>query len=102
MNKYDDFINENKIVLFYFEGSTCGACEIIKRKVLSIINEYKEIKFIEIDGMKNKDISAKYNVFSLPITILFINGKETIRFGRYVDMLEFKNIINRYYKLIYN
>lgn len=102
MNEYNEIINKNKIVIFYFDGSTCGACEIIKEKILDIINEYNEIKFVEIDGVKYSNIAAQYNVFSLPITILFVNGKETIRFGRYVDMLEFKDIVNRYYGLIYS
>lgn len=102
MNKYDQFINGNKIVVLYFEGSTCGACEVIKRKILTIIDEYKEVRFKAINGIEEESIAAQYNVFSLPITILFINGKETIRFGRYVDMMEFKNMLNRYYSLIYN
>lgn len=102
MSEYNEIININKIVIFYFDGSTCGACEIIKDKILDIISEYNEIKFVEIDGVKYSNIAAQYNVFSLPITILFVNGKETIRVGRYIDMLEFKNIINRYYSLIYS
>lgn len=102
MNKYDELINRNKIVVLYFEGSTCGACEVIKRKILTILDEYKEVRLKVINGLEEKEISAQYNVFSLPITILFINGKETIRFGRYVDMMEFKNMLNRYYSLIYN
>lgn len=102
MNKYDELINRNKIVVLYFEGSTCGACEVIKRKILTILDEYKEVRLKVINGLEEKEISAQYNVFSLPITILFINGKETIRFGRYVDMMEFKSMLSRYYSLIYN
>ena len=97
-----EFIENNPISIIYFSGSTCGACDAIKEKILKIIKEYNEVKLLEINGVIEKELSATYDVFTLPILILFINGKETIRFGRYFDILEFKKLINRYYELIYN
>ncbi|WP_195264374.1 MULTISPECIES: thioredoxin family protein [unclassified Clostridium] len=94
-------IMNNPISIVYFSGSTCGACDAIKEKILYIIKDYNEIKFLEINAIENKVLASQYDIFSLPILLLFINGKETLRFGRYFDILEFKNSINRYYNLIY-
>lgn len=97
----EEFIEENLISIVYFSGATCGACDAIRDKVLYIIKDYKEIKFMEVNAVENKEVAAAYNIFSLPILLLFINGKETLRIGRYFDVLDFKNSIDRYYNLIF-
>ena len=97
----EEFIRENLISIIYYSGSTCGACDAIKEKVLHIIKDYEEIKFMEINAVENKELAASYNIFSLPILLLFVNGKEALRVGRYFDLLDFKNSIDRYYNLIF-
>lgn len=97
----EDLIKNNVISIVYFSGSDCGACNAIKEKVQFLIKEYNEIKFLEINAIKNKELAAQHDIFSLPILLLFINGKEALRLGRYFDVLEFKNSIDRYYNLIY-
>ncbi|WP_300382177.1 thioredoxin family protein [Clostridium sp.] len=94
-------ILKSKITILYFSGATCGACEVIKRKINKILVDYKEVNFIEINGVEEKEIAAKYDVFTLPLVILFIEGKESLRIGRNIDILDFKNSIDRYYNLLY-
>lgn len=94
-------ILKNKITVLYFSGAICGACEVIKEKINRILLDYKKVVFIEINGVEEKEIAASYGVFTLPLMILFIEGKESLRMGRNIDMLEFKNVIDRYYNLIY-
>ena len=50
---------------------------------------------------KNVELAAKYGVFSLPIFLLYIEGKETLRIGRNVDLLELERNIKRYYEMIF-
>ena len=97
----EEFIKENLISIVYFSGATCGACDAIKEKVLHIIKDYNEVKFLEVNATEDKEIAAIYDIFSLPILLLFVNSKETLRIGRYFNMLEFKNSIDRYYNLIF-
>ena len=60
-----------------------------------------QIKSGEINGEENLALAAKYGVFSLPIFLLFIEGKETLRIGRNVDLLELERNIKRYYEMIF-
>ena len=97
----DKRILENKMTIIYFSGAICGACEVIKKKINRVLVDYKEVEFIEINGVEEKETAAKYDVFTLPLMILFIEGKESLRMGRNIDILEFKNAIDRYYNLIF-
>lgn len=94
-------INDNEMVVIYFTGRDCGACEAIKSKIESVLRGLPNIMSVEIDGEKNLELAAKYDVFSLPIFLLYIEGKETLRIGRNVDLLDLERNIKRYYEMIF-
>lgn len=94
-------IKENEISIIYFTGSACGACEAIKGKIEDIVGSFPKIVCREINGEEHIALAAAYNVFSLPIMILFINEKEFLRVGRNVNLLELKENIERYYNMIF-
>lgn len=89
------------MVILYFSNKVCGACEAIRSKVERILESYSKVKGIEIEGEKQIELAAMNNVFSFPLLILYVNGKETIRVGRNVDFLELVNSINRYYEMLF-
>lgn len=94
-------IENSNISVIYFTGRDCGACEAIKFKVKEILKMFPEIKGVEIDGENHPDICAEFNVFSLPLLILYVDKKESIRIGRNIDLLSLKMMIKRYYNIIY-
>lgn len=94
-------IKNNVITVVYFTGMDCGACEAIKIKVENILKDMPQIKSCEINGEDNRELAAKYGVFTLPIFLLFIEGKETLRVGRNVNLLELEGQIRRYYEMIF-
>ncbi|MBU3172719.1 thioredoxin family protein [Clostridium estertheticum] len=96
-----NIISENEIVILYFSNKVCGACEVIKSKVERILESYSKVKSVNIDGEKQTEFAAMNNVFSFPLLILYINGKETIRVGRNVDLFELEKSINRYYNMLF-
>ncbi|MBU3216542.1 thioredoxin family protein [Clostridium estertheticum] len=96
-----NIISENEIVILYFSNKVCGACKVIKSKVERILESYSKVKSVNIDGEKQTEFAAMNNVFSFPLLILYINGKETIRVGRNVDLLELEKSINRYYNMLF-
>lgn len=101
INTIQNTIKENPITILYFTGLDCGACEAIKFKVDNIVKDYNKIFAMELSGEKHIDISAHFNVFSLPLLILYTEGKEVIRYSRSIDLLEFEKTIDRYYSLLY-
>ena len=77
------------------------AITIIKAKIEKFLENYPNIKAYEINGEENTKIAYKYSVFSMPVFLLFIEGKESIRTGRHVDLLSLERSIDRYYNMIY-
>ncbi len=96
-----NLIDSSDMTVIYFTGMDCGACEAIKFKVEEILKKFPKIKSGEINGQNHPDICAKFEIFSLPIFLLFIDKKESLRIGRNVDLLDFEFKIQRYYDMIY-
>ena len=99
--KIKSTITENEMVVLYFSNKVCGACEVIMNKVEKILESYPKVKSINIDGEKQLEIASINNVFSFPLLILYVNGKETIRVGRNIDFLELEKSIKRYYDILF-
>lgn len=93
-------IKEKDLVILYFTGSACGACEVIKMKVESVLCQYPSVQAIEINGAKYPEVAACYEVYALPLIILFVQGKESIRVGRNLDLLEFERKLVRYMNMM--
>ena len=97
----EGFIRENTMAIVYFTGSQCGACEVIKLKVEEIIKRFPKIKGGEINGEEELELASSYGVFSLPVFILYVEGKETLRHGRNINLLELEEKIHRYYEMLF-
>ncbi|GIM30567.1 thiol reductase thioredoxin [Clostridium polyendosporum] len=99
--KIKNIISENEMVILYFSNKVCGVCEVIGNKVQRILESYSKVKRIDIDSEKQMEFVAMNNVFSFPLLILYVNGKETIRVGRNVDLIELEKSIKRYYDMLF-
>lgn len=101
IEEINDLINNNEMLLIYFGSDTCGVCNSMMPKVEKMLKRFKEIKSVKVEPENSLELSAKYNVFTIPVIILFIQGKETIREARIISIENLEQKISRYYKLFY-
>lgn len=90
-----EFINNNSLSVIYFSTNTCTACNALKPKVISLINEFKDIKIAEVKADKSIELVAQLNMFMVPAILFFVNGKETLRESKYISISELKNKLER-------
>lgn len=76
MNDFDKIINSDKPTLVDFFATWCGPCKMqgpvldeLKNKVGDAAN------IIKVDVDRNPDLSAKYQIRSVPTIIIFKNGE---------------------------
>ena len=62
----------------YFSATWCGPCKVFKPVMNEIAGEGHSVQFIDID--QQQDLAARYNVRSVPTTIIEKNGIEVDRF----------------------
>ncbi len=94
-------IKNTDFMLLYFSNSKCGVCNSLRVKM----NEYfmepvRNIKIIEIPVEEFQEIAAQYMIFSTPVVIAYIFGKESIRMAGNFSLSELDEKIERLKDLI--
>ena len=75
----------------YFTASWCTPCQIFKPIMKEIEREGHSIQFIDIDHDEN-ELAEKYNIQSVPTSIIEEDGKEVERF---VGALSKKEVLDK-------
>lgn len=95
-------LKNKSAVILYFTTSSCSVCKVLKPAVLNLITEnFPEIEFIEINTEKNPKTAAEYDAFSVPLILVFFEGKEFFRTGRFTSISELKESIERPYRMVF-
>ena len=96
-------LSESRAIVLYFFNDNCSPCLALRPKVIHLVEKEFPLLALEfINASENQEITAEFGVFSAPAILIFFEGKEYIRFGKYVSIEELKEKINRYYKVLFN
>ncbi len=100
-DKLTELIENNDMVMIYFGSEGCGVCKSMMPKVENLIRGFPDIKAVMVEADKNLKISAAFNVFTVPVILFFIQGKETIREVRIISLDNLEQKISRYCQIFY-
>jgi thioredoxin 1 len=94
------FINQAENLLVYFFSDECAPCMALRPKVEELIRiRFPLMDLIYIDGKQFPKLIAEYQAYSFPLLIFFFEGKEYIRYGKFVSLSELSESIGRIYDL---
>ncbi|MBP3817680.1 MAG: thioredoxin family protein [Butyrivibrio sp.] len=84
----DDILKTNGLVIIQFGSESCGPCFSIKHKIDDWLSTHPSVfnRYIPVENYQA--IAAQHNVFGVPTTILYCQGKEIIRRSRYYSLDE--------------
>ncbi len=88
-------------VLLYFSGEKCNVCHALRPKFKEVFDaHFPQLKQIYLDAHENPEISANFQVFSVPTMIVFMDGKEFAREGRSVSLHQLTEKLKRPYVMM--
>lgn len=92
---------ENKVL--YFTSPGCSVCKVLKPKVKALLEEhYPKLAWREINIAEEQTLAAKYGVFTVPVLILILEGKEYFRWIRAFSITEVREKTDRVYSLLFD
>jgi thioredoxin-like negative regulator of GroEL len=101
LEELQNIIREEIGVLLYFSGERCNVCHALRPKFKELFdNEFPLIRQIYLDAHENPEISAHFQVFSVPTMLVFLDGREFVREGRAVSMYKLTEQLMRPYKMM--
>jgi thioredoxin-like negative regulator of GroEL len=99
----DMALQENRALVFFFSSPDCTICKELKPRIQRLLaDEFPKIQMYTIEAEQSPEITGQLRVFSFPAVLLFLEGKEYLRVGRYFGMSDFRNDLNRLYSLIFS
>jgi len=100
MNK--DQLIRNQSVAIYFTSPECNVCKALKPKIRELIDQkFPKINLHFIDISKNPMTAAEFQVFTVPVILIYFEGQEYIRKVRNIGLFELEREISRPYELLF-
>lgn len=92
------FIANNTLAFLYISKTNCSVCHGLLPQVKQLMENYPKIKTAHINTDDIPEIAGKFSIFTVPVLLLFVEGKEYIREARIVHRDLFKEKIDNIYK----
>jgi thioredoxin 1 len=97
-----ELISAKKGLLVYFYNSMCAPCLMLRPKVeLLMESSFPLMELTFINAMLYPELPAEFEIFTSPSMVVFFEGKEVIREGKYVSIDAMKEKIERYYEMVF-
>jgi len=101
LTEVEELIRDELGVLLYFSTPTCNVCKALKPKIVEEFEKnFPLIKLVFVDSTVLPEVSASFQVFSVPTMILFLDRKEFAREGRNVSVPAFVQKVSRVYEIM--
>jgi len=97
----EEMIRSEAGVLLYFSGENCNVCHALRPKFKETFDtHFPAIRQLYLDAHENPEISAHFQVFSVPTMIVFLDGREFAREGRNVSLHQLTARLERPYSIM--
>ncbi len=88
-------INENKLTLLYISRPDCSVCHGLLPQVEELLEEFSSVVSIHADAGEIPEIAGEYSIFTVPVVLGFVEGKEMIRKARFVPIGELREQLDK-------
>lgn len=86
-DQFDQLLEEQDMILTYFSGPNCNVCASLKPKIETLVQQqFPQVKYVEIPTEQAPELSARFRVFTVPVVMFFVEGREYIREARGISV----------------
>jgi thioredoxin-like negative regulator of GroEL len=97
ISQADTFIAENQLAFLYISRNNCSVCHALLPQVKKLMDKFPDIQLGHIVADNVEEVAGRFSVFTVPVLLLFAEGKEYVREARIVHMDKLEEKIERIY-----
>ncbi|RHW31375.1 thioredoxin [Lysinibacillus yapensis] len=98
IEEVDNFISTHPLSFLYISRTRCSVCHALLPQVGKLMEKFPEIQLAHINSAEVEEIAERFTVFSVPVLLLFVEGKEYLREERVVHMDIFEEKLQKIYE----
>jgi thioredoxin-like negative regulator of GroEL len=96
-------LTEDQAVILYLTSPECNVCKVIKPRVREMVaKKFPRMSIHFIDIGQYPKAAAELQVFTVPVLIVYFEGREFFRKVRNISLLELEKEISRPYNLLFD
>lgn len=88
-------IEKEKLSLVYISQPACSVCHGLKPQIEELLETYPEVKAMHLDATEIPEVSGAFQVFTVPVVLVYSEGRELIREARFVPVGELDYQLNK-------
>ncbi|MDX8345087.1 thioredoxin family protein [Rossellomorea sp. YZS02] len=95
-------LESEKLVLLYISRPNCSVCHALLPQVERVLEDFKSVVSVHADAEEIPEIAGEFSIFTVPVLIMFVEGKEMFRKARFVPIDELQSQMSRLTKMLDN
>lgn len=88
-------ISSGKLLLLYLSMPHCSVCHAIKPRIEELFKE-QSFPLFHLDVYQYPEAAGTFQIFTAPVVLVFFEGKEVHRQGRFIDFYKLEKLIKNY------
>lgn len=90
IEEIDSFIEINPLSMLYVSQEDCNVCHAIYPKLKTMLKLYLKLALARVNASQVEEITGRFLIFSVPTILVFLDGREYLREGRFVQFEQLK------------
>ncbi len=99
IEKVERFIDKHQQSFLYISRTNCSVCHVLLPQVKEMISNYPAIELAHVNAGDLEEIAGHLSIFTVPVLLLYVEGKEIIREARSVQMEQLNHKIRKIYEM---
>ncbi|WP_035513019.1 thioredoxin family protein [Halalkalibacillus halophilus] len=91
----DEIIKAHKFVFLYIWRDGCSVCHGLYPQIEAVMKKYPQIETAHINVAEVPEVAGRFEVFTVPVLLLFVDGKEYLREARIVQVDLFEERVRK-------
>lgn len=102
LEEVEEFIGASDFNFLYISRTNCSVCHALLPQIKDLFEtNFPLVNLGYVNTERVEEIAGQLSVFTVPVLILFLDGKELIREARFVHVEKFKENISKVYRMIH-
>lgn len=93
-----EFIESHRLVVIHVMRDNCSVCHAVLPQIAELVDEYTQVPLGVINQSDVEAIAGELSIFTVPVDLIFMDGKEMHRQARFIDMQQFEHQLGLMYQ----